>query len=252
LHFADDTLLFLEASDANIQVLRWLLISFENLSGLKINYAKCEMIPFNISEEMDHNLTSQFGCKVNYLPITYLGILLHWKSLSVQDWNFLIEKIKNKLQRWKSKLLSIGGTMILLNSIILSIPIYWMSFYTLPKTVKTRIDKLRRRFLWFDDNTIRKKIALVSWKIVCKSKQRSGLGIIDINLMNKALLVKWLIRIKNPMIIGWWKIILLYKYSTLALSPNISPFMKGIVKNKNILEVSVDWKVCNGQFMTFS
>jgi hypothetical protein len=77
LHFADDTLLFLEASDANIQVLRWLLISFENLSGLKINYAKCEMISFNISEEMDHNLTSQFGCKVNYLPITYLGILLH-------------------------------------------------------------------------------------------------------------------------------------------------------------------------------
>jgi hypothetical protein len=65
-----------------------------------------------------------------------------------------------------------------------------MSFYTLPKTVKTRIDKLRRRFLWFDDNTIRKKIALVSWKIVCKSKQRGGLGIIDINLMNKALLVK--------------------------------------------------------------
>jgi hypothetical protein len=77
LHFADDTLLFLEASDANIQVLIWLLISFENLSGLKINYAKCEMIPFNISEEMGHNLASQFECKVSYLPITYLGIPLH-------------------------------------------------------------------------------------------------------------------------------------------------------------------------------
>jgi hypothetical protein len=109
--------------------------------------------------------------------------------------------------------------VILLNSIISSIHMYWMSFYTLPKAIKTRIDKLRRRFLWFGGNTIRKKIALVSWKIVCKSKQRGGL----------AFLVKWLIRIKDPMITGWWKIILLYKYSTLAISPNISPFMKGIV-----------------------
>jgi hypothetical protein len=77
LHFADDTLLFLEASDLNIQVLRWLLIGFENLSGLKINYVKCEMIPLNISEEVGHHLTSQFGYKVGSLPIIYLGIPLH-------------------------------------------------------------------------------------------------------------------------------------------------------------------------------
>jgi hypothetical protein len=97
LYFADDTLLFLSASESNIQVLRWLLIDFENLFGLKINYAKCEMIPFNISKDMGIHLASQFGCKVGSLLITYLGIPLHWKSLSVKDRKFLIEKIENKL-----------------------------------------------------------------------------------------------------------------------------------------------------------
>jgi hypothetical protein len=32
------------------------------------------------------------------------------------------------------------------NSVIISIPIYWMSFYKLSNKVKQRIDQLRRRF----------------------------------------------------------------------------------------------------------
>jgi hypothetical protein len=117
-------LLFLEATDYNIHILRWLLIGFENLSGLKFNYAKCEIIPPNITKEMGAHLVSLFECKVGHLPISYLGILLHWKKLSVQDWNFLIEKIEHKLQGWKGKMLSIGGKVVLLNLIFSSILIY--------------------------------------------------------------------------------------------------------------------------------
>jgi hypothetical protein len=36
LHFADDTLLFLEATMDNIQVLKWLLLGFEDPSSMKI------------------------------------------------------------------------------------------------------------------------------------------------------------------------------------------------------------------------
>jgi hypothetical protein len=73
--------LFLEVTHHNIHVLRWLLLGFENLSGLKINYNKCEMIPLNITKEMGTHLASLFGCKIGHLPITYLGIPLHWKNL---------------------------------------------------------------------------------------------------------------------------------------------------------------------------
>jgi hypothetical protein len=69
--------------------------------------------------------------------------------------------------------------------------------------------------------------------------------------MNKVLLVKWLIRIKDPSITGWWKTIILCKYPNLASSSNLSPFMKGIVKYKDILEISIDWKVGNSQAVAF-
>jgi Reverse transcriptase (RNA-dependent DNA polymerase) len=97
LHFADDTLLFLEASESNIQVLRWLSIGFENLSRLKINYSKREIISMNIFEDEGNNLASLFGCNVGTLPISYMGVPLYWKKLSVSDWNFFIDKIEKKL-----------------------------------------------------------------------------------------------------------------------------------------------------------
>jgi hypothetical protein len=55
------------------------------------------------------------------------------------------------------KLLSMRGKITLLNFIITSIPIYWMSFYKLPVKIKHRIDQLRRRFLWYGGSSVRKK-----------------------------------------------------------------------------------------------
>jgi hypothetical protein len=65
---------------------------------------------------------------------------------------------KKKLQGWKGKLLSIGGRVTLLNSVLSSIPIYWMSVYRLPVNVRHSIDKLRKQFLWYGDNSVKKNI----------------------------------------------------------------------------------------------
>jgi hypothetical protein len=69
LHFADDTLLFLRADRKMIITLRWLLLCFENLSGMKINFDKSEMVPLNISEEEGVALAGLLECKVVHLPI---------------------------------------------------------------------------------------------------------------------------------------------------------------------------------------
>jgi Reverse transcriptase (RNA-dependent DNA polymerase) len=251
LHFADDTLLFLEASESVIHALRWMLIGFENLSGMKINFSKCEMIPLNLNENEGHQLASIFGCRIGSLPLTYLGIPLHWKTLTVSDWQFLIDKIEHKLQGWKRKLLSMGGKITLLNSVITSIPIYWMSFYKLPNKVKHRIDQLRRRFLWYGGSSVRKKISLVSWKIICKSKDQGSLGMLDLDVLNKTLLTRWLVRLKDPSIQGLWKNILLIKYSDLAPQIISSPFYRKIYSYKDILDVSINWKVNNGKSTLF-
>jgi hypothetical protein len=60
----------------------------------------------------------------------------------------------------EKELLSLGERLTLIKSILSAIPIYWMSLFRLPVFVRKRIDQLCRRFLWFGESSVRKKILL--------------------------------------------------------------------------------------------
>lgn len=64
----------------------------------------------------------------------------------------------------------------------------------MPVKVRQRINKLGKRFLWFGGDTVRKKSSLISWKVVCSNKDQGGLGVINLDTINRALLAKWWIR----------------------------------------------------------
>jgi hypothetical protein len=53
LLFADDTLVFCGANSDHLHYLRMLLLSFEAVSGLKINLAKSVMVPVGDVDNMD-------------------------------------------------------------------------------------------------------------------------------------------------------------------------------------------------------
>jgi hypothetical protein len=86
LNFIDDTLIFLKADLKMIEALKLLLKCFENMSGLKINFTKCELMPLNISNQDGQYLANILECKVGTLSITYLETSLHWKKkLKIHD-----------------------------------------------------------------------------------------------------------------------------------------------------------------------
>ena len=58
-----------------LENLKFLLLGFEIVSGLKINFDKSEMVALNISVVHANSLAHQLGCKLSSLPITYLLIL---------------------------------------------------------------------------------------------------------------------------------------------------------------------------------
>jgi Reverse transcriptase (RNA-dependent DNA polymerase) len=198
LQFADDLLIFLNADERQCAALKLLLSGFENMTGLKINYSKSEVISLNLTTHKENLLAQILECKIESLPIKYLGVPLHNKKLRKIYWDFLLNKISNKLDTWQGKLLSLGGRLILIRSVLNVISIYWMIIFRLPSHIRYRINQLCKKFLWFGGHSVRKKIyCLVAWKIVYNSCEQSGLGILNLHLMNKALLYKWLWRFNS-------------------------------------------------------
>lgn len=78
-----------------------------------------------------------------------------------------------------------------MNSSLSSIPLYMMSFLQVPKGVVKRMDYFRARFLWQEDDGI-KKYHVVNWPAICQPKDQGGFGVLDLISMNKSFLGKWL------------------------------------------------------------
>jgi hypothetical protein len=53
--------------------LKEVLGKFSVSTGLKINYAKSQMIPINVLHEDMVILAEEFGCQIGSMPFTYLG-----------------------------------------------------------------------------------------------------------------------------------------------------------------------------------
>lgn len=80
---------------------------------------------------------SKLGGKVGELPTTYQGMPLGEKNKSRGIWNRVVEKCEKRLTKWKSRYLSLGGRLTLINSLMDALPSYMMpSFLCLPMYLK--------------------------------------------------------------------------------------------------------------------
>lgn len=74
IQYADDTLFMVEGNKENVEALRWLLMNFELVSGLSVNFDKSVAFGVNIERDRLENMVEGWGCRVEKLPIPYLGL----------------------------------------------------------------------------------------------------------------------------------------------------------------------------------
>ena len=146
LLFADDTLVFCEASQQKMTFLGWLLMWFEAISGLSFNLNKSEILPVGRVENVEL-LAFELDCKVGALPSTYLGLPLVAPHKSVVVWDGVEERMRKRLALWKRQFISKGGITTLIRNTLVSMPIYLMSLMRMPRVVKLRLEKIQRDFL---------------------------------------------------------------------------------------------------------
>ena len=123
LLFADDTILFCDASREQILSIRLVLTCFQAFTGLKVNVEKSEIIPMGEVSNIQ-SLANILQCRVGNLPM---------KTASQ-----ILERMEKKLLDWKRLYLSNDGRLTLLNSTLSSLPTYYISLFTIPKVVVTR------------------------------------------------------------------------------------------------------------------
>ena len=85
--------------------------------------------------------------------------------------------------------MSYGGRLVLINSVLTSMPMFLLSFFEIPKGVRKRLDFFRSRFFWQSDEA-KRKYCLARWDILCRPKDQGSLGIENLEIMNKCLMSK--------------------------------------------------------------
>ena len=109
------------------------------------------------------------NCKVGSLPFVYLGLPIGGNVRRLAFWEPLLNRIKSRLSVWNCKHLSLGGRLVLLKSVMSSLPVYTLSFFKAPSCIVSILNC----FFSGRGGEDHRKIAWVDWNTVCR---RSGVG----------------------------------------------------------------------------
>ena len=93
LQYADDTLLLFQPDLHSVASVKAILLGFELMSGLKINFHKCEVLPMGLDAADGRRIADLLNCKVGKMPFTYLGLPLDYKRIPVEGWASLWTKV---------------------------------------------------------------------------------------------------------------------------------------------------------------
>jgi hypothetical protein len=190
LQYADDTLCIVVASMENLWTLKAILRGFELASGLKVNFGKSSLIGVNVSNGFMDVACNFLNCKRGVTPFWYLGLPVGANPRRASTWEPMMECLRKRLRGWRKRYVSLGGRIVLLNSVLNSIPSFYLSSLKVPVVVLNRITRIQREFLWGGVKGGR-SISWVKWKEVCKPKSQGGLGVRDVGKVNLSLLIKW-------------------------------------------------------------
>ena len=194
LQYADDTMIMVEGSELDLINLKFLLLCFEAMSGLKINFDKSEVIILGYSQEDQQRIADNLNCRLAVFPVTYLGMPIRDSRILTKDLDPLVERVKHRSEPWQGRFTSKASKTILIDACMSSLPMFLMGMYSLPEGTHGDFDRELSRFFW-QAASGRQKYHMVKWADICAPKELGGLGIVSSRHMNKALMLKWIWRI---------------------------------------------------------
>lgn len=194
LLYADDSIIFLNGSKRSVTNLLEFLGRYEQSTGQSINNSKC---CFMVSKKMPisaiNRLKIQTGYQYKDFSLLYLGIPLFKGRLKVVHFKYLIDRFQSRLAGWQCRALSQAGRVVLIRSVLSSIPIYTASAISIPLSIQRQLDKICSNFFWQGSEPAHRKHWL-AWNKICCPVECGGLGIRSLRDIQLSFQVKliWL------------------------------------------------------------
>ncbi|XP_060968612.1 uncharacterized protein LOC115704452 [Cannabis sativa] len=196
LFYADDAIFFCKANGSNAKAILQCINTYELWSGQKVNKGKSGVVfSSNTPQRNKDELKSMLGMNGLGPQEKYLGNPFFFSANKRSDFKFLKEKIVSRLEGWKAKNLSQAGRTTLVNSVLQSIPGYFMSTALVPKSVCEDLDRVVAKFWWIGNSEKQRYRAYKSWNEICQPKRCGGLRLRRFSEINIALLAKlgWMV-----------------------------------------------------------
>ncbi|WVZ86073.1 hypothetical protein U9M48_032914 [Paspalum notatum var. saurae] len=108
LQYADDTIIFLQASSEAMASVKSVLDDFARATGLVINYSKTTFLPIALESDFAAHLASSLNTTVSSFPQPYLGLPLTPHKILSSDFFPLIASCDKYLAGWKTTLEQAG------------------------------------------------------------------------------------------------------------------------------------------------
>ena len=212
--YADDSNFFLQDQYSVTNVIKYFQ-KLQKTTGTTINFEKTTVIPINTDNIS--NLPKQITIKEQFATIKILGILfnedLHYANQI--NWENISEKMEKHINELSTRILSLYGKTIIINTLILSKTSFLSNVFPIDTKTTQQIHKKIFQYIW------KNKQEPISRKTLFLNKKLGGLNLLEPQAHNMARRIKHILQLKQTQKIPPWK-----NLATYSLAIDIHNFSK--------------------------
>ncbi|KAL3690440.1 hypothetical protein R1sor_016749 [Riccia sorocarpa] len=196
----DDTAIYMEVDEGSARNLFSLLALVQVASGGRINLQKSKILMIGKRCDAPHWLRGLGLQMVGRIEqVKYLGASLTTTWRGVDNGQTMIAAISRKAQKFTSPLLSFEARAVAVKYAVFACLIYHLLFAKYKRGTLKLADSILRKYIWSQNQDGQQKRPLVSRELMATPEQWGGLGIYELHLFQRALLIRTLFKaISNP------------------------------------------------------